>query len=106
MDKYATVCRSYIFPGSMTCKSIGRCGMGSEGDVGRGAGSAGGVAVTPMLVPMVGEGSGVSSSVTEVGVCGPHADKSRQIEIVSPMTVLNKFLNIATEDLLDLFYGF
>ena len=78
--------------------------MGSGGDVGRGAGSAGGVAVAPMLGSMVGEGSGVSSSVTEVGVCGPHADKRRQIEIVSPMAVRNEFLILTTEDLLSFFY--
>jgi len=96
MDKYATVCRSSTFPGSMTTKSIGRSGMGSGGAVGRGAGNAVAVAVASMLGSMVGEGSGVSSSVTEVGVCGPHADKRRQIEIVSPMAVRNEFLIFAT----------
>ena len=80
--------------------------MGSGGVVGRGSGSAGAVAVAPMLVTMVEEGSGVRSSVTEVGVCGPHADKRRQIEIVSPMTVRNEFLILTTEDLLDLICWF
>ena len=80
--------------------------MGSGGDIGSGAGSAGGVAVASLLVTVVGEGSGVTSSVTEVGVCRPHADKRRQIEIVIPMAVRNELLIFATEDLLDLFIGF